>query len=74
MAQLDPKIFFRCHRRYIVNFVNEIVAVPDARVIVMAGSSPGLEGNRFMTEAGETFERPSKKLVELLRANFPEGT
>lgn len=62
------------HRRYIVNFVNEIAPVPDERVIVMAGASPGLEGNRFMAEKGETFERPPKKLVELLRANFPEGS
>jgi len=41
---------------------------------VMAGAGPGLEGNMFLVAGSETFERPPKKVVDVLRANFPEGS
>ncbi len=74
LLEIERSGFRPYHRDFIVNFVNEIVSVPRSSIVVMEGVSPGFEGNRFLIDGGETFERPPKKLVELLRANFPEAS
>ncbi len=69
--ELEMVGFEPYHYDYIVSFVNEIVRTDAERILVMAGSAPGLEGNSFFVRG--KWERPGKKLKAFLRVVFPEA-
>jgi hypothetical protein len=58
------------HRRYIMNFLNEILDVKDENVLIVGGNSPSMEGNQMWNDVEWT--RMNQKAVKLIRTNLPE--
>ncbi|MCB9831144.1 MAG: hypothetical protein H6807_01620 [Planctomycetes bacterium] len=62
--------FAEYHPDYIANFIREILPIDEDSLLISVGSAPSLEGNEYW-EKGK-WVRPKGKLIEKLRATFPE--
>lgn len=59
------------HRRYIQNFLNELVPLKDENLLMIGGQAPSMEGNKMWGEKG--WEKLSPKAIKLLRSAMPEN-
>lgn len=58
------------HRKFILNFVNEIVPLKDENLVIVGGNSPSMQGNKVWDD--KAWIAMPQKALKLLRANMPE--